>query len=107
MLDVVSSLLLPYNLFLSLIGLFIGIVIGIKIYMKLNYIFYIFVGVIVAYLIGPLPYYNLPLSYSFLFSLIGLLIGNMVNSIVNKNKMVSLTKDFKNITKEIRDEEKN
>ncbi|HIP84127.1 MAG TPA: hypothetical protein EYH15_01355 [Methanothermococcus okinawensis] len=55
----------------------LGFILGRRITAKLNIWFYLLVGVVVGYLLGPLPYYNFPLSYSFLFSLLGLLLGNL------------------------------
>lgn len=64
-------------LFLPFIGMILGFILGRRISIRLNLWFYLPVGVIVGYLLGPLPYYNFPLSYSFLFTLIGLLLGNL------------------------------
>jgi energy-converting hydrogenase B subunit J len=57
---------------------------GIKINAKLNLLFYVVVGVGVAYLLGAFPYYELPMSFSFLLSLGGLLIGALINRIFKK-----------------------
>jgi len=64
-------------LFLPFTGMILGFILGRRITAKLNIWFYLLVGVVVGYLLGPLPYYNFPLSYSFLFSLLGLLLGNL------------------------------
>jgi len=63
--------------FLPFTGMILGFILGRRITVKLNVWFYLVVGLVVGYLLGSLPYYNFPLSYSFLFSLVGLLIGNL------------------------------
>ncbi|WP_421077692.1 hypothetical protein Mjas_08320 [Methanothermococcus sp. Ax23] len=73
------------TMFLPLVGMFVGFMLGIKINMKLNMLFYLIVGVFVAYLLGALPYYNFPMSYSFILSMVGLLFGNLINMMFKRN----------------------
>ncbi|AEH07182.1 hypothetical protein [Methanothermococcus okinawensis] len=70
------------TMFLPIIGMLVGLVLGIRVNAKLNIWFYLIVGVFIAYLLGALPYYKFPMSYSFILSLIGLLIGNIINRIL-------------------------
>ncbi|HIP90017.1 MAG TPA: hypothetical protein EYH22_00470 [Candidatus Nanopusillus sp.] len=67
------------TMFLPFIGLIIGFILGKRITVKLNMWFYLIVGLFIGYLLGALPYYEFPMSYSFLLSLIGLLLGNFIN----------------------------
>ena len=73
------------TMFLSLIGMFVGFIMGIRITTKLNILSYLIAGVIVAYLLGAFPYYHFPISCSFILSMIGLLFGNMVSSKFKRN----------------------
>ncbi|WP_292461044.1 hypothetical protein [Methanothermococcus sp.] len=72
------------TMFLSLVGMLVGFLLGITINTKLNIWFYLIVGVFIAYMLGSLPYYNFPMSYSFILSLVGLLFGNIINKVFKK-----------------------
>lgn len=72
--------LLNINLmYLSIVGLVVGIILGSRINTKMNILFYLISGVVIAYLLGTFPYYNFPISYEFILAIGGILIGNMIN----------------------------
>ena len=73
------------TMFLSIVGMFVGFMLGIRINTKLNILFYLIVGVFMAYLLGAFPYYNFPMSYAFVLSMIGLLFGNLINRMFKRN----------------------
>ncbi len=68
-------------IYLSIVGMIIGIILGSRVHTKINMPFYILSGAVIAYFLGAFPYYNFPISCAFMLSIIGLLIGNGLNRI--------------------------
>ncbi|MCQ6254256.1 hypothetical protein [Methanocaldococcus sp.] len=63
----------------SILAFIIGVFIGAKYRMKIKNIFgYLVLSIVIAYFLKAFPYYNLPLSLTFVSSVIGIILGNRV-----------------------------
>jgi energy-converting hydrogenase B subunit J len=71
-------------IYLSVMGMVIGIILGSRIDSKMNIGFYLISGIIIAYLLGAFPYYNFPISCAFILSIFGILIGNAIHRLFKK-----------------------
>ncbi|MDK2790984.1 MAG: energy-converting hydrogenase subunit [Methanothermococcus sp.] len=71
------------TMFLSMVGIVLGVLLGVNIKQYNSLLFWLITALFISYLIGPLPYYgNLPISYVFFFSTIGILLGNFIRSLL-------------------------
>ena len=82
--NLINGLLNINLMYLSIVGMVVGIILGSRINTKINMLFYLISGVIIAYLLGAFPYYNFPVSYTFILSIVGVLIGNMINRVFKR-----------------------
>lgn len=77
-----NGLLSINTMFLSIVGIALGILLGVNIKQHNSLLFWLIMAFFISYLIGPLPYYgDLPISYVFFFSIIGILLGNFIRSL--------------------------
>ena len=82
--NLINGLLNINLMYLSIVGMVVGIILGSRINTKMNISFYLISGVIIAYLLGAFPYYNFPVSYAFILSIVGVLIGNIINRVFKR-----------------------
>ncbi|ENN96594.1 hypothetical protein J422_01490 [Methanocaldococcus villosus KIN24-T80] len=68
------SLLYP-----SVLSFIVGFIVGIKYREKIrNKLLIIILSIVIAYFLGSFPYYNLPISFSYVSAVLGVIFGNMV-----------------------------
>ncbi|MCS3900704.1 hypothetical protein [Methanococcus voltae] len=78
LLSTISSLDIMY---ISIIGIIVGFILGLKINEKLKLLHWLVLGLFVAFLLGSTPYYQeIPFSHIFLAGIVGVLVGNICKS---------------------------
>ncbi|WP_423793373.1 hypothetical protein ACPB8Q_03935 [Methanocaldococcus indicus] len=63
----------------SILAFLLGVIVGYRYRYKLkHFLSYLIISIIIAKFLGAFPYYNLPLSFEFVFAILGIFFGNRV-----------------------------